>query len=138
MKSASKVTESSSLMGLWWCCLPVLLLGCVSDTPDPPAWTDLPLSSFEKSVSEHLGEAILLRADSSKEDSVPKAVAGLLESGKIFQAYGLHLHAAETYRQLVPRRHHQTKGRLAERLADEIDLSKNDYNTRNQLSLALR
>ena len=91
MKSASKVTESSSLMGLWWCCLPVLLLGCVSDTPDPPAWTDLPLSSFEKSVSEHLGEAILLRADSSKEDSVPKAVAGLLESGKIFQAYGLHL-----------------------------------------------
>ena len=45
--------------------------------------------------------------------------------------------AAETYRQLVLRRHHQTKGRLAERLADEIDLRKNDYNTRNQLSSLL-
>ena len=44
---------------------------------------------------------------------------------------------AETYRQLVLRRHHQTKGRLAERLADEIDLRKNDYNTRNKLSSLL-
>ena len=98
MKSANKVTESSSLFRLWLCWLLLLLLGCISDKPNPPAWTELPLSSFEKSVSEHLEEAIVLRSESSKEASGTKAVAGLLESGKIFQAYGLHLHAAETYR----------------------------------------
>lgn len=98
MKFANKVGNFHPTSALWLWCLCALLTGCVSEKAAQPVWTELPLSSFEKSVSEHLSEAILLRSESSRLSSSPEGGAGLLDAARIFHAYGLHLHAAETYR----------------------------------------
>lgn len=98
MKSANKVSVAKSvLICLAGCTLISGWMGCVSDSPPDPVWTELPLSSFEKSVREHLQEAILLRSASTSGDRAA-ASKKFMDAGKIFQAYGLHLHAVETYR----------------------------------------